>query len=98
MSQATNRATTNHSDRKTGTVIPMPQDLLLTGAQARTLWELCTLAAYHPSGFTYTPKMEALVEFIADAAGTAGDRAFCLARADQRERAVIARPARRAAA
>ena len=98
MSKATNRANTNHSDRKTATVIPMPQELVLTGAQAKTLWELCTLATYHPSGFTYTREMEAVCELIADSAGSATDRAFCLARADERERLVITRPARRAAA
>jgi hypothetical protein len=97
MSKATNRANTNHSDRKTATVIPMPQELVLTGAQARTLWELSTLATYS-DGFTYTPEMEALCEFIADSAGSATDRCFCLTRADERERAAIYGPARRAAA
>jgi hypothetical protein len=97
MSQTYSPRTPNHSDRKTGTVIPMPQELLLTGPQARTLWELCTLATYS-DGFTYTPEMEALCEFIADSAGSATDRCFCLTRADERERAAIYGPARRAAA
>ena len=96
MSQATNRATTNHSNHKTAAVLPMP--LTLSGAQARALWEMCTLATYHPSGFTYTSEMEAVCELIADSAGSATDRAFCLTRADERERLVIAGPARRAAA
>ena len=99
MSQTYSPRTPNHSDRKTGTTIPMLHDeLVLTGAQAKTLWELCTLATYHPSGFTYTSEMEAVCELIADSAGSATDRAFCLTRADERERAAIYGPARRAAA
>ena len=97
MSKTNHRATTNHSDHKTGTVIPLHHDLVLSGAQARTLWEICTLVTYH-TGFTYSPEQEALCAFIADAAGSAIDRAFCVARAEERERAAIAGPARRAAA
>ena len=98
MSKAIHAATTNHSNHKTGTVIPMPQELLLTGAQARTLWEICTLVTYS-DGFTYSPEQEALCAFIADSSGSsASDRAFCLARAEQRERAEIARYCERRAA
>ena len=97
MSKATNRANTNHSDRKTATVIPLHHDLVLSGAQARTLWEICTLVTYS-DGFTYSPEQEALCAFIADAAGSAIDRLRCLTRADERERAAIAGYARRAAA
>jgi hypothetical protein len=96
MSQTYQSRTPNHSDHKTAAVLPMP--LTLSGAQARALWEMCTLATYHPSGFTYTSEMEAVCELIADSAGSATDRAFCLTRADERERLVITRPARRAAA
>ncbi len=95
MSQTYQSRTPNHSDCKTAAVLPMP--LTLTGAQARTLWELCTLATYS-DGFTYTREMEAVCELIADSAGSATDRAFCLARADQRERQAIAGPARKHAA
>jgi hypothetical protein len=98
MSKTNHRATTNHSDHKTRTVIPLHHDLVLTGAQARTLWEICTLVTYS-DGFTYSPEQEALCAFIADSAGSsASDRAFCLARAEQRERAEIARYCERRAA
>jgi hypothetical protein len=96
MSQTYQSRTPNHSDHKTAAVLPMP--LTLSGAQARALWEMCTLATYHPSGFTYTREMEAVCELIADAAGSATDRAFCLARSDQRERAAIAAYTRKHAA
>src|SRR5258706_412518 len=97
MSSTYSPRTTNHANHKTGTVIPMPQDLVLSGAQARTLWEIAVLVIY-ADGFTYSPEQEALCAFIADAAGSASDRAFCLARADQRERREIAEYARKHAA
>jgi hypothetical protein len=58
--------------------------------EAETLAELCTLAAYHPSGFTHTKEMQAVCKVIADRHSPAARRA-CLARADERERAFIRR-------
>ena len=55
-----------------------------------TLWELCALAAYHPSGFSYTDEMAAVTKHIADRSGPAAI-ATCLARADIRERAIVRR-------
>jgi hypothetical protein len=96
MSQTYQSRTPNQSDRKTGTVIPMPRALTLTGAQAKALWEIATLVTY-TDGFTYTPEMERVCELIADQGGSASDRAFYLARNDQREHAVIAPRKQRAA-
>src|SRR5262249_39320187 len=62
----------------------LPEDL------AAALEELCVLAAHHPSGFTYTPQMEAACRRVADESGPAAI-ANCLARADIRERAYAAR-------
>ena len=97
MSQTYQSRTPNHSDRKTAAVLPMPRELTLTGPQARALWEIATLVTY-TDGFTYTSEMERVCKLIADQGGSATDRAFCLTRADERERLVIARPARRHAA
>jgi hypothetical protein len=85
MLQATKSHTTNVVNFKRAPVTPV-----LSAEQAHTLWELCTLAAYHPDGFTHTRKMEAVTRFIADTAGPAAI-ALCLARADIRERAYITR-------
>jgi hypothetical protein len=94
MSQTYQSRTPNYSDRKTAAILPMP--LTLTGAQARALWEMSTLVTYS-DGFTWTPEMAAVCELIADSAGSATDRAFCLARADERERAATrGHPSRRA--
>jgi hypothetical protein len=98
MSQTYQSRTPNHSNHKTGTLIPLHHDLVLTGAQARALWEYCTLTAYSVDGFTVTSEMERVAKLVVDQGGSASDRAFCLARADQRERALIAAPARRVAA
>jgi hypothetical protein len=50
------------------------------------LTEPCTLAAYRASGFTYTPKMEAVTKASAGRSSPAA----CLARAMVRERSYIA--------
>ena len=97
MSQTYQSRTPNHFDRKTAAVLPMPRALTLTGAQAKALWEIATLVTY-TDGFTYTSEMERVCKLIADQGGSATDRTFCLTRADERERAAIAGPARRAAA
>jgi hypothetical protein len=85
MLQATKSHTTNVVNFKRAPVAPA-----LSAEQAQTLWELCALAAYHPSGFTHTRKMTAVTRFIADTAGP-GAVAACLARADIRERAYVTR-------
>ena len=76
---------------------PRLSPLVLTADQAKVLWEICALSAYHPSGFTYTEEMTAVCEFIADRSGPLVGEfpraaiAMCLARADIRERAYIPR-------
>jgi hypothetical protein len=45
---------------------PATATLVLPAGLAAALEELCTLAAYHPDGFTYTPQMEAACQHIAD--------------------------------
>ena len=97
MSSTYQSRTPNHSNHKTAAVLPMPRELTLTGAQAKALWEIATLVTYS-DGFTYTPEMERVCELIADSAGSATDRAFCLARADQRERREMDEHARKHAA
>jgi hypothetical protein len=97
MSQTYQSRTPNHFDRKTAAVLPMPRTLTLTGAQARALWEYCTLTAYS-DGFTVSPEMDRVAKFVADQGGSATDRTFCLTRADERERAAIAENVRKAAA
>jgi hypothetical protein len=67
-----------------------PVNLVLSVDQMETLWELCALAAYHPSGFSYTSDMASVTKFIADRSGPAAI-ASCLARADVRERAIVRR-------
>jgi hypothetical protein len=67
-----------------------PVTLTLSADQAEALREMCTLSAYHPSGFTVTEEMEAVTKLIADRSG-APAIAMCLARADIRERTYIAR-------
>jgi hypothetical protein len=62
----------------------------LSAAQTRTLWEFCTLTAYHPDGFTWTREMEAVCQAIADRSSPAAIDA-CLARADIRERSYVTR-------
>jgi hypothetical protein len=57
---------------------------------ADALWEACTLSAYHPSGFSWTPEMMAAAKHIADLAPRK-TRTACLAAADARERSYIAR-------
>ncbi len=85
MLQASKSHTTNVVNFKRA-----PVTLALSADQADVLQELCTLAAYHPDGFTYTEEMMAVTKFIADRSGRAA-RAACLARADARERAFISR-------
>jgi len=72
------------------------QSLNLTADQVNALWEHCVLTTYS-DGFTVTPEMERLCKFVADQRPMF-DRLRCLSRADERERAVIAGYARRAAA
>ena len=98
MSQTYQSRTPNHFDRKTAAVLPMPLTLTLSGEQAMALWEYCTLTAYSVDGFTVTSEMERVAKLVADQGGSATDRCFALTRADERERLVIARPARRHAA
>jgi hypothetical protein len=62
----------------------LPEDLAIA------LEELCVLAAHHPSGFTHTPQMEAACRRVAAESEPAAI-AMCLARADARERAYVAR-------
>jgi hypothetical protein len=94
MSQALKRTTTNRLHfASTGAVRQrqaQPATLTLSIDQMETLWELCALAAYHQSGFTYTDEMEAVTKFIADKSSPAAIAA-CLARADIRERAAVRR-------
>jgi hypothetical protein len=52
--------------------------LALSPEQDALLTELCTLAAYHPDGFTYTRPMMKVVKLIADRATPTARRA-CLA-------------------
>jgi len=87
MSQA-NRTTANLVNFKSTARTPVT--LALSVDQMETLRELCTLAAYHPDGFTYTKAMEATCRAIADRSGPSAIAA-CLARADIRERAYICR-------
>jgi hypothetical protein len=85
MSQATKSHTTNVANFKRA-----PVTLALSADQAEVLWELCTLAAYHPSGFTHTKEMASVTKLIADRAGPAAI-STCLARAYVRERAYVLR-------
>jgi hypothetical protein len=62
----------------------------LSAAQSWTLWKLCTLSAYHPDGFTFTPEMTAVCQHISDQLD-AESQSACLTQADRRERAYIAR-------
>jgi hypothetical protein len=57
---------------------------------ADTLWEICTLSAYHPDGFTWTAEMMAATKHLADLEPRK-IRAACIAQADARERAFISR-------
>ncbi len=68
---------------------PRLSPLVLTADQAKVLWEMCALSAYHP-GFTHTEEMQAVCEHIADRSG-APAIAMCLARADIRERSYVTR-------
>ena len=70
--------------------------LNLTAEQVNTLREICMLVVYS-DGFTYSREQEAVCKRIADQSSVF-DRLRCLTRADERERAAIYGPARRAAA
>jgi len=70
--------------------------LNLTADQVNTLREICMLVVYS-DGFTYSREQEAVCKRIADQSSVF-DRLRCLTCADERERAAIYGPARRAAA
>ncbi|SRR6266446_3628343 len=61
----------------------------LSAAQARALWELCTLTVYHPDGFTVTPEMKAVCQHISDRVEPDAQWA-CIAQATAREHAYVA--------
>jgi hypothetical protein len=94
MAQAVKSPTTNRLHFASAGAVrqrqAQPVNLALSADQMKTLWELCALAAYHPSGFSYTEEMEAVTRFIADKSGPAAI-ATCLARADIRERSIVRR-------
>ena len=94
MPQATKSVTTNRLHFASAGAVrrrqPQPVNPVLSVDQMETLWELCALAAYHPSGFSYTDEMASVTRFIADKSGPAAIAA-CLARADIRERAIVRR-------